>query len=275
MKKNKITKNIIKSISIYLLGVAFLIPIFWVFSLSLRSNKNALTAMFFTKDVHFDNYLKAWQTFGFTRLYMNSLIVTVVSVFITLVIASLAAYSFSRLRYRGSNIVFYMILLGMMIPPAAVIIPLFVMMENLKLYNTLFSLILSYIAFGLPIATLILRGFFMSIPPELVEAARIDGSSEIGTFFRIIIPLSKPAISTVVIFLFMQNWNEFLLGLVLLRDKVLYTLPVGVAIFVGQWDSPWELVAAGVIIASIPVFLLYLILQDQFVKGLTAGAVKG
>ncbi|MHB1376056.1 MAG: carbohydrate ABC transporter permease [Candidatus Humimicrobiaceae bacterium] len=275
MKKNKIAKNIIKSISIYLLGIVFLIPIFWVFSLSLRSNKDALTAMFFTKDIHFDNYIKAWQTFGFTKLYLNSLIVTVVSVFITLVIASLAAYSFSRLRYKGSNIVFYMILLGMMIPPAAVIIPLFVIMENLKLYNTLFSLILSYIAFGLPIATLILRGFFMSIPPELVEAARIDGSSEIGTFFRIIIPLSKPAISTVVIFLFMQNWNEFLLGLVLLRDKILYTLPVGVAIFVGQWDSPWELVAAGVIIASIPVFVLYLILQDQFVKGLTAGAVKG
>jgi raffinose/stachyose/melibiose transport system permease protein len=275
MKKNKIAKNIIKSVSIYLLGIVFLIPIFWVFSLSLRGSKDALTAMFFTKDIHFDNYIKAWQTFGFTKLYINSLIVTVVSVFITLVISSLAAYSFSRLRYKGSNIVFYMILLGMMIPPAAVIIPLFVIMENLKLYNTLFSLILSYIAFGLPIATLILRGFFMSIPPELVEAARIDGSSEIGTFFRIIIPLSKPAISTVIIFLFMQNWNEFLLGLVLLRDKVMYTLPVGVAIFVGQWDSPWELVAAGVIIASIPVFLLYLILQDQFVKGLTAGAVKG
>jgi raffinose/stachyose/melibiose transport system permease protein len=275
MRKKKIVKNIIKSISIYLLGVVFLIPIFWVFSLSLRSKKDALTAMFFTRDIHFDNYLKAWQTFGFSKLYMNSLIVTVLSVFITLVISALAAYSFSRLRYKGSNIVFYMLLLGMMIPPAAIIIPLFVVMENLKLYNTLFSLILSYIAFGLPIATLILRGFFMSIPPELVEAARIDGSSEIGTFFRIIIPLSKPAISTVIIFLFMQNWNEFLLALVLLRDKVLYTLPVGVAIFVGQWDSPWELVAAGVIIASVPVFVLYLILQDQFVKGLTAGAVKG
>ncbi|MHB1253637.1 MAG: carbohydrate ABC transporter permease [Candidatus Humimicrobiaceae bacterium] len=275
MKKKKIVKNTIKSISIYLLGVVFLIPIFWVFSLSLRSKKDALTAMFFTRDVHFDNYLKAWQTFGFSKLYINSLIVTVLSVFITLVIASLAAYSFSRLRYKGSNIIFYMLLLGMMIPPAAIIIPLFVIMENLNLYNTLFSLILSYIAFGLPIATLILRGFFMSIPPELVEAARIDGSSEVGTFFRIIIPLSKPAISTVVIFLFMQNWNEFLLALVLLRDKILYTLPVGVAIFVGQWDSPWELVAAGVIIASVPVFVLYLILQDQFVKGLTAGAVKG
>ncbi|MCL4416427.1 MAG: ABC transporter permease subunit, partial [Actinobacteria bacterium] len=94
-------------------------------------------------------------------------------------------------------------------------------------------------------------------------------------FFKIIIPLSKPAIVTVTIFLFMQNWNEFLLGLVLLKDKILFTLPVGMAIFVGQWDSPWELVAAGVIITSIPVFAVYLLIQDQFVKGLTAGAVKG
>lgn len=274
-KRKKITKRIIKSILIYLGGIIFLIPIIWVFSLSLRSNKDALAAMFFTKDIHFENYIKAWQTFGFTRLYLNSLIVTVLSVLVTLIIAALSAYSFSRLRYRGSNIVFYIILLGIMIPPAAVVIPLFIIMENLHLYNTLFSLVFSYIAFGLPIATLILRGFFMTIPIELTEAARIDGSSEIGTFFKIIIPLSKPAIVTVTIFLFMQNWNEFLLGLVLLKDKILFTLPVGMAIFVGQWDSPWELVAAGVIITSIPVFAVYLLIQDQFVKGLTAGAVKG
>lgn len=275
MKNKKIVKSIFKSISIYLLGIIFLIPIIWVFSLSLRSKKDALAAMFFTKELHFENYVKAWQTFGFTRLYLNSLAVTILSVFFTLVIAALAAYSFSRLRYKGSNIVFYIILLGIMIPPAAVIIPLFIIMENLHLYNTLFSLVFSYIAFGLPIATLILRGFFMTIPIELTEAARIDGSTEIGTFFKIIIPLSKPAIVTVTIFLFMQNWNEFLLGLVLLKDKILFTLPVGMAIFVGQWDSPWELVAAGVIINSIPIFVVYLIIQDQFVKGLTAGAVKG
>jgi raffinose/stachyose/melibiose transport system permease protein len=268
-------KKIIKVIFIYLLGILFLVPVIWVFSLSIRSKKDAFSAMFFTKDIHFDNYIIAWKTFNFGKLFLNSIIITFASVFITLVIASLAAYAFSRIKYKGSDIVFYMILLGIMIPPAAIIIPLFVIMKNLGLYNTHMSLILSYIAFGLPIAVLILRGFFMSIPKELIEAARIDGSSEIGTFFRIIIPLSRPAIATVTIFLFMQNWNEFILALVLLKDKILYTLPVGLANFVGQWDSPWHLVAAGVIIASIPVFVIYLLIQDQFVKGLTAGAVKG
>jgi raffinose/stachyose/melibiose transport system permease protein len=268
-------KKMIKVIFIYLLGILFLVPVIWIFSLSIRSKKDVFSAMFFTKDIHFDNYIIAWKTFNFGKLFLNSIIITVASVFITLVVASLAAYAFSRIKYKGSDIVFYMILLGIMIPPAAIIIPLFVIMKNLGLYNTHMSLILSYIAFGLPIAVLILRGFFMSIPKELIEAARIDGSSEIGTFFRIIIPLSRPAIATVTIFLFMQNWNEFILALVLLKDKILYTLPVGLASFVGQWDSPWHLVAAGVIIASIPVFVIYLLIQDQFVKGLTAGAVKG
>ncbi len=268
-------KKIIKSILIYLLGILFLIPVIWVLSLSLRSKKDALSAMFFTKEVHFENYVIAWQTFNFSRLFLNTIIVTLVSVLVTLIIASLAAYSFSRLKYKGSNIMFYMILLGIMIPPAAVIIPLFLIMKTLGLYNSLFSLIFSYIAFGLPIAVLILRGFFSSIPNELIEAARIDGSNEIGTFFKIVVPLSKPAMLTVTIFLFMQNWNEFILALILLKDRFLYTLPVGMANLVGQWDSPWHLVAAGVIISSIPIFVIYLLIQDQFVKGLTAGAVKG
>jgi len=268
-------KKIIKSMLIYILGILFLIPIIWIFSLSLRSKSDVFSAIFFTKDIHFENYIIAWNTFNFGKLFINSIIITAASVFITLVVSSLAAYSFARIKYKGSDIVFYLILIGIMIPPAAIIIPIFVIMKNLGLYNTHFSLILSYITFGLPIAVLILRGFFLSIPKELIEAARIDGSNEIGTFFRIIIPLSRPAIATVTIFLFMQNWNEFILALILLKDKILYTLPVGLANFVGQWDSPWQLVAAGVIIASIPIFIIYLLIQDQFVKGLTAGAVKG
>lgn len=268
-------KKIIKSILIYLLGIMFLLPVIWVFSLSLRSKKDALSAVFFTRELHFENYWTAWKTFNFSGLFLNSFIVTIASVVVTLIVASLAAYAFARLTYKGSNIVFYAILLGIMIPPAAIIIPLFIIMKTIGLYNTHFSLVISYIAFGLPIAVLILRGFFQSIPKELIEAARIDGSSEIGTFFKIMIPLSKPAIATVTIFLFMQNWNEFILALVLLKDKLLYTLPVGLANFVGQWDSPWQLVAAGVIIASVPIFIVYLAIQDLFVKGLTAGAVKG
>ncbi len=268
-------RRFVRSVAIYLFGILFLVPIIWVFSLSIRSKKDVFRTMFFTRDIHFENYIIAWNTFNFGKLFLNSITVTCISVIVTLIISSLAGYAFSRIKYRGSDFFFYVILLGIMIPPAAVIIPLFLIMKSFGLYNHHLSLILSYIAFGLPIAVLIFRGFFLSIPDELIEAARIDGSSEVGTFFRIVIPLSRPSFATVTIFLFMQNWNEFILALILLKDKILYTLPVGMANFVGQWDSPWQLVAAGVIISAIPIFVIYLLIQDQFVKGLTAGAVKG
>jgi ABC-type glycerol-3-phosphate transport system permease component len=268
-------KRAFASLGIFIVGLGFLAPIVWVISLSLRTKKTAFTALFFTRDLHFENYLITWKSFRIGTLFLNSALITVASVAVILAISSLAAYAFCRLKYRGSEFFFYMILLGMMIPPAAVVIPLFLIMKNLGLYNTHFALILAYIAFGLPIAVLIFRGFFLSVPAELVEAARIDGSHETGTFLSIIMPLSTPAIATVTIFSFMQNWNEFLLALVLLKDKLLYTLPVGMANLVGQWDSPWQLIAAGVIIASVPIFVVYLTIQDLYVKGLTAGALKG
>jgi raffinose/stachyose/melibiose transport system permease protein len=268
-------KKALAGLGMFLVGLGFLAPIIWVISLSLRTKKTAFTALFFTRDLHFENYLITWNTFHVGKLFLNSAIITAASVAVILVVSSLAAYAFCRLRYRGSEFFFYLILLGMMIPPAAVVIPLFLIMKNLGLYNTHVALILAYIAFGLPIAVLIFRGFFLSVPGELIEAARIDGSPETRTFLSIIMPLSTPAIATVVIFSFMQNWNEFLLALVLLKDKLLYTLPVGMANLVGQWDSPWQLIAAGVVIASVPIFAVYLMIQDLYVKGLTAGALKG
>jgi len=271
----KRVNKIIIAILFYGIGIIFLFPVLWIISVSLRSKKDVFSVMFFTKELHFDNYITAWQTFGFSRLFLNSAAVTGVSIVLTLIIASLAGYSFSKLKYKGSNIVFLMILLGIMIPQAGILVPYFSMMRAMGLYNTLIALVFSYVAFGLPISVLIFRGFFMGIPEELIEAARIDGYSEIGIFTKICIPISKPAFATVIILLFVNNWNEFILALVLLRDEPLYTLPLGIARYIGQWDSPWHLVAAGVIISVIPVTVAYLLLQNQFVKGLTEGAVKG
>ena len=271
----RVLKKISQAVGPVIISLIFLIPILWVILLSLRSRKDAFSTLLFSWEMHFENYLTAWTTFHLGGLFLNSAFITVVSVLVILVISSMAAYAFCRLRYRGSEFFFYCILLGMMIPPAAVVIPIFLIMKTLGLYNTHFSLILAYIAFGLPIAVLIFRGFFLSVPGELIEAARIDGSHEVRTFVSIILPLSTPAIATVVIFSFMQNWNEFLLALVLLKDRLLYTLPVGMANMVGQWDSPWQLIAAGVVIASLPIFIIYLLIQDLYVRGLTAGALKG
>lgn len=263
------------SLFLVVYGLLSLVPVLWVFSLSLRAGREVFTTLFVPSSLHPENYLVAWERFGFATLFRNSILVTAASVLLTLAVASLAAYAFARLRFRGADVVFFALLLGVMVPPAAAIVPLFVMFKGLAVFNNQGALVATYVAFGLPIAVLILRGFFLTIPAELVEAAKIDGCSELGAFWRIVLPLSRPALATVTIFLCMSNWNEFLLALVFLRDTELYTLPVGIAQFVGQWDSPWELVAAGVIIAALPIWLLYLGLQEQFVKGLTAGALKG
>lgn len=269
--------DIFKSILFYIMGLLFLFPIIWIGSVSIRAKKDVFDVMFFSKDmeIHLENYVEAWQTFGFSRLFLNSSIVTLVSIAVTIVVGAFAGYGFAKLKYRGSNIVFIVILSGIMIPPAGIVIPYFLLMNFMGLYNTLFALIFSYIAFGLPISMLIFSGFFQSIPDELLEAARIDGYSEIGIFSKILVPLSKPAFATVIILLVVSNWNEFLIALILLRDEVLYTLPLGVAKYVGEYDSPWHLIAAGVIIAALPMVTVYLFMQRQFIKGLTEGATKG
>ena len=268
-------KKILQALGTLFLSLLYLIPILWVITLSLRSKRDAFSTSLLPGELHPENYITTWTTFHFGQLFLNSALVTAFSVFIVLIVSSLAAHAFCRLRYRGSEFFFYSILMGMMIPPAAVIIPLFLVMKTLGLYNTHLALILAYIAFALPIAVLIFRGFFLSVPGELIEAARIDGSHETRTFVSIILPLSTPAIATVVIVSFMQNWNEFLLALVLLKDRALYTIPVGMGNLVGQWDSPWQLIAAAVVIASLPIFIVYLMIQDLYVRGLTAGALKG
>lgn len=275
MNLRSVGKKVTQSVTIYLIGLVFLLPFIWIISLSLRSKQDVFSALFFTRDLHFENYVTTWTRFNFGVHFINSVIVSFISVFIILTIGSFAAYAFSRLKYRGSEVVFYLILLGMMIPPAAIVIPLFLIIKNMGLYNTHIALVLSYVAFGLPIAVLVFRGFFSSVPAELIDAARIDGMHELGTFLRIIIPLSTPAFATVTVFSFMQSWNEFLLALILLKDKKLYTIPVAMASLVGQWDSPWQLIAAGVMIAIVPIFIGYLLIQDLYVKGLTAGALKG
>jgi len=161
-----------------------------------------------------------------------------------------------------------------MIPPAALIIPLFVEIRTLGLYDTHVGLALVYVAFGLPLSILILRSFFAGIPRELLEAARLDGAGEARILRSVVVPLAKAPIATVAILLFLFCWNDFFLALVLLRDAGTYTLPVGIAQFIGQYSTPYELVAAAVLIAAVPVFILYLVLHRQFEQGVAEGAVK-
>lgn len=262
------------SIFLVLSAMVALAPILWVVALSLRQGKDVYSRSLVPASLHPENYAEAWDKFGLAPLFLNSVVVTGMAVGLAVTCSVLAAYGFARLRFRGSEVLFLLILLGLMIPPAALIIPLFVEVRTLGLYDTHVGLSLVYAAFGLPLSVLILRTFFARIPNELIEAARIDGASERWILWDVVVPLARAPIATVSILLFLFAWNDFFLALVLLRDAGTYTLPVGIAQFIGQYSTPHELLGAAVITAAVPVFLLYLALQRHFEQGVTEGAIK-
>jgi len=263
-------------VSAFLVLSAFvaLAPILWIVGLALRSGADVYSRSIVPRALRPENFLDAWDQFGMGVLFLNSILVTVASVVVAVILSVFAAYGFARLRFRGSEVLFLLILLGLMIPPAALIIPLFVEIRTMGLYDTHVGLSLVYVAFGLPLSILVLRSFFAAIPKELLEAARIDGASEWRILFQVVVPLAKAPIATVSILMFLFCWNDFFLALVLLRDASSYTLPVGIAQFIGQYSTPYELVAAAVLIVAVPVFILYLVLHRQFEQGVAEGAVK-
>lgn len=255
--------------------IVTLFPFAWIISLSIRTPKEVFSAILFPKQIRLGNYLDAWTKFEFAGLFRNSVVISLSSVALTVFISAMAGYGFSKFHLRGSNFLFHLILSGVMIPPVAVVIPLFVFMNRMGLFNSYPSIIIPYIVFGLPISTFIFKSYIQNIDNDILDAARIDGCGEFGIFLRILLPVIKPAVATVIIFTFMTNWNEFLLAVIFLHDKGLYTLPLGMSVFVGQYSAPWELIGAGVIISVAPVLVLFFVLQNQFIRGLTAGALRG
>jgi ABC-type glycerol-3-phosphate transport system permease component len=267
------TRALVSALS---LAIAFVVltPVLWVFSLSLKTTRETLRPGMIPEDPQFANYVVAWTRFGLGQMFLNSALVTGGSVVLTVLAAMCAAYAFSKIRFRGSEATFSLLLMGVVIPPSALVVPLLIQMRYLGLYDSRTGLMLAYVAFGLPIATLVFRGFFATIPHEIVEAARLDGCSESRILWRILAPLAKGAIATVAILLFLANWNEFILALVLLRDAGRYTLTLGINSQLGQYTSDYHLIAAASIIASLPVFAIYLALQRQFEQGVAEGALK-
>lgn len=263
-------------VSAFLVLSAFvaLAPVAWIVGLALRSGADVYSRSIIPRSLRPENFGDAWNQFGMASLFLHSITVTTVAVVTTVALSVLAAYGFARLRFRFSEALFLLILLGLMIPPAALIIPLFVEIRTLGLYDNHIGLSLVYVAFGLPLSILVLRSFFAGIPRELLEAARIDGASERWIVWDVVVPLARAPIATVAIIQFLFCWNDFFLALVLLRDAGTYTLPVGIAQFIGQYSTPYELVAAAVVIAAVPVFILYLVLHRSFEQGVAEGAVK-
>ncbi len=228
----------------------------------------------FPTKFNFNNYKVVWIEKGFWRYFVNSVWITTVSMAVVLLFGSMAAYGVSRFKFKLSTFIYMMFLSGIMLPLKAAIIPLFLIMKNLNLVDNPLSVILIFIAMGLPSTVFILSGFMKSVPAELEDAARIDGCSEWGIYRRVVMPVVAPAISLVTIYNAVPIWNDFFFPLVFLQSDTFKTLPVGLTSFFGQYSTEWGLLFTGLSIAIVPVLILYLCMSKYFIRGMTAGAIK-
>ena len=261
---------------IYLVSIAFTDPVQY----STRTVESVL--YFIPKDPTLQNYADAVEYAATTlrtpvwRMYLNSIIYSFTSIGLSIALSATAAFGFSNYDFRGKEVFFLLILATMMIPVQALIIPLFLMMNKFNLLDSYFSLILPYATIGIPFTTLLLRGFFEALPKELRDAAHIDGATDFVYFWQILLPISIPALATVIIFLFLAFWNEFLLALVLIQNESLQPLTLGLSrITAARAPAPVPTYAAVLLLAVIPILVVFIIFQRWFVRGIAAGAIKG
>lgn len=264
--------------------IVILFPILYIFSLSLRTKETLYqdTLYIIPKAVTHQNYVDAWNyaktrlNVSFIRMFRNSIVCTLSAILISIVFASLGAFSFSQYRFKGKEVVFTTLIASYVVPAQVLLIPLFFVMVRLGLLNNYLAVIFPYIGFSIPIATLILRSFFEQIPHEIKEAAIIDGASDFQVLLRIILPLSAPALASCIILLFLETWNEFIYALVFLQNPALQTIPVAVAkIAGGKYLVPIGTYAGAIMITVIPVLIVFMLFQKWFVAGVTMGALKG
>jgi len=220
------------------------------------------------------SFSTAWSDGHFGTYLRSSVLVAVSVVAISSVLSILAGYAFGLMRFRGDQLLFYVLLLGLMVPLEATIVPLYYDLRDLGLTDTYWALILPQAGVSVAFGTFWMRAFFRSVPRSLVEAARLDGASSWSTLWRVIFPLARPAVLTMVVLVFMWTWNEFLLALVMVSDEGLRTAPLGLAFFQGRNTTDEALLAAGALIVATPVVLVYLFLQRHFIRGMLSGAVK-
>jgi multiple sugar transport system permease protein len=252
-------------------------PIVWTVLTSFKTEDEIVVRdfRFLPTSLTFDNYVTLWQRSGYPRLLLNSAIVTGVTVLMSLTIGTVAAYSISRYRFRGRSglMIFYLVI--RMFPFTLLLIPLFIMLRNLGLFDTHFGLALTYTTFLLPLCVWMLKGFFDGIPPDLEEASRVDGSTRLGALMRIVLPLARQGIAATTVFIAIGAWNEYVWALLLTTANGARTWPVGLQLMVGEFQMPWGVLSASGIISIIPIIIGFAIVQRALVSGLMTGGVKG
>lgn len=260
-----------------LISIVMVGPFIWTFFMSFRFTNEILAAPYSLPiPFHLDNYIKAFTEYNFHRYILNTCFVVLLSLILTTLVSTMAAYAFARRRFEFSlrELIFYILFLSIMFPPQIFLLSLFQLLVKYKLYNSLIGLTLVYSALGLPLTIFILRAFFAQIPSSLEDSASIDGCNSWQIFWKIMFPIAMPAISTVIILNLITFWNEFLFAVTFITKQALRTLPLAVMFFLGESHIDLGLLAAGVIVSSLPIIILYITMSEKFIRGMTAGAVK-
>ncbi len=253
-------------------------PYLWTAVMSLRTTDEIFRSHYgLPIPAHWDKFHRAWTEFGYATYFRNSALVTLASVALVTVLGAMAAFAFARRRYAfpGREPVFLVIFLSIMFPPQIMLLAVFQILVQYRLFNTLTGLVLVYVVSELPLTIYLLRAFFAQIPTELEEAAWIDGCNDWRLFWRVMLPMALPAVATTVILNFIYFWNEFLYAVVFITRQQSRTLPLAIQFLVSDQYFDIGMLATGLMIATLPVLVLYLFLSEWFVKGMTAGAIKG
>jgi raffinose/stachyose/melibiose transport system permease protein len=274
---NKIVSVVLQSF-LWIYFVISVYPLIWMVFYSLKNNDEIFVTNPFGIPSHFryENYVNAWNKFSVPTYITNSMVVSTITTIGVVLFAVMFAYAIARLRWKFRETVRIYMIIGMFIPMQVIIIPLAIIVKDFHLTNTYGALLIPYVAFGLPFASMVFYGFLRGIPQELEESACMDGASIYLTFFRIMLPILTPAVATIVILQFMGTWNEFFLASILITKEELMTLPIGLIYFQGLHATDWGGMGAVMTIASLPMVVLYLIFTEQVESALTvSSAVKG
>lgn len=274
--RNRWTPGMI--LTLVLLAMYFLLvlyPLIWMVLSSLKTEREFFRNLWGVPAVaQWQNYLRAWNM-GISSYFLNSVFVTACTICLCIIIAALASFGLVRYRFPGDTLVFLMGMGGMMLSPQVTLIPLYKIIQNLGIHDTYWAMILPYAAYRMPITLLLIRSYFLGIPKEMQEAAIIDGCSSFGVLWRIFLPISKPILLTCAILVAYYSWNEFLFSIIFIDSRSLKTIPSGLMVFRDALNTDYALLFAGLTISALPMIIVFIIMQKQFIRGMTAGAVKG
>ncbi len=276
MKKIKVS-NVVLQVILIAFAVIQLYPLLFLLFFSLKDNNEIYSGnvMGFPKQLRWSNYENALVNANVGLYLFNSILVTAIVIVVSGILACMVSYAIARMRIKVNRLVKTCFSLGLMIPLHAVLLPVFIMLRNLKMLDTYQAIIIPYIAFALPMAIFFMIGFFESLPKELEESAFLDGCGIFRTFFLVMLPLVRPALATISVFTFLSTWNEMMFAITFINSEKYRTLTVGIMQMVGKYTTDWGTMGAGLVVATLPTIVIYLLLSKQVQSGMVSGAVKG